>query len=402
MSTGPSYRILGLKPGASLEEIKHAYHGLVKQWHPDLFPGDPREQQLAEEKMREINEAYENLLICLGHRDAGLVKPKGFRPHISIVKGPRRRRRSIGFTYQPLALALIALLAATLMGGLVLWWTTLEDRPPAGAPAPGPASPAARTQDPGPKTRLPGLAPPQNFTLGSTKAEVLKVQGPPTSKYGNTWMYGAASVFFSRGRVIGYENQSGELHLLMLPQPSAAGKTPANYFTLGSTRDEVLAVQGTPTAVRGSSWMYGLSAVEFDGPKVVGYSNLNHNLRVRLQPQSQPSPDAAGSFDVGSTPEDVLAVQGTPTSILGNTWMYGFSTVRFHDGKVSAYNNIGENLRVPRPAPNPESRNPNPETRIKKGVSAEAGKCHNREKLFASPVPQSRPGEDLSASLQGV
>ncbi|MDO8747360.1 MAG: DnaJ domain-containing protein [Thermodesulfovibrionales bacterium] len=55
------FEILGLKPGASFEEAKEAYKDLVKVWHPDRFAHDPTLQQKAQEKLKEINEAYEKL-----------------------------------------------------------------------------------------------------------------------------------------------------------------------------------------------------------------------------------------------------------------------------------------------------------------------------------------------------
>jgi preprotein translocase subunit Sec63 len=51
--------ILGLKPGASEEEITQAYRDLANVWHPDRFVGNPRLQKKAEEKIKEINLAYE-------------------------------------------------------------------------------------------------------------------------------------------------------------------------------------------------------------------------------------------------------------------------------------------------------------------------------------------------------
>jgi len=56
------YLILGLEPGASLREVKVAYRALVKKWHPDQFHHDPHLQQLAEDKLKEINQAYTTLL----------------------------------------------------------------------------------------------------------------------------------------------------------------------------------------------------------------------------------------------------------------------------------------------------------------------------------------------------
>lgn len=54
------YEILGIKEGASQEEIKKAYHKQVKKYHPDKHQDNPL-YELAEEKLREINEAYEYL-----------------------------------------------------------------------------------------------------------------------------------------------------------------------------------------------------------------------------------------------------------------------------------------------------------------------------------------------------
>lgn len=55
------YKVLGIKEGASYDEIKRAYRELVKKYHPDRYWDNPL-SDLAEEKMREINEAYETLM----------------------------------------------------------------------------------------------------------------------------------------------------------------------------------------------------------------------------------------------------------------------------------------------------------------------------------------------------
>ena len=58
------YRILGLKDGASQEEIKKAYYQLAKEHHPDKFVNaSDSDKKYHENKMKEINEAYENLKI---------------------------------------------------------------------------------------------------------------------------------------------------------------------------------------------------------------------------------------------------------------------------------------------------------------------------------------------------
>ncbi len=51
------YKILGVSKDATQEEIKRAYRRLARKYHPDVNPGD----KSAEEKFKEINEAYEVL-----------------------------------------------------------------------------------------------------------------------------------------------------------------------------------------------------------------------------------------------------------------------------------------------------------------------------------------------------
>jgi len=57
-----AYELLGVKPGVSSGELKAAHRDLAKVWHPDRFVHDPRLQEKAQEKLKEINEAYELLV----------------------------------------------------------------------------------------------------------------------------------------------------------------------------------------------------------------------------------------------------------------------------------------------------------------------------------------------------
>ncbi|HEV7179551.1 MAG TPA: DnaJ C-terminal domain-containing protein [Candidatus Baltobacteraceae bacterium] len=52
------YAVLGLQKGAPEKDIKSAYRKLARKWHPDANPTNPKE---AEERFKEISEAYEVL-----------------------------------------------------------------------------------------------------------------------------------------------------------------------------------------------------------------------------------------------------------------------------------------------------------------------------------------------------
>ena len=71
------YEVLGVKEGATEEEIKAAYKELVKKYHPDKYADNPL-SDLAEEKMQEINEAYDMLMKGFNSAGSGSYGSGGY------------------------------------------------------------------------------------------------------------------------------------------------------------------------------------------------------------------------------------------------------------------------------------------------------------------------------------
>ena len=203
------------------------------------------------------------------------------------------------------------------------------------------------------------------FTQGSHRDDVMRIQGTPSSisrfpSLGHeSWRYGTSTVEISLrdGRVTEWNNSSGDLKVRMDAGPNVTGAT---AFTQGSHRDDVMRIQGTPSSISRfpslghESWRYGTSTVEIslrDG-RVTEWNNSSGDLKVRMD--AGPNVTGATAFTQGSHRDDVMRIQGTPSSIsrfpsLGHeSWRYGTSTVEIslRDRRVTEWNNRSGNLKV--------------------------------------------------------
>lgn len=77
------YKVLGVSPDASDDEIKRAYRRLAKQYHPDRNPGDAT----AAKKMQEINAAYEQIKNPEKAQSAGYGAYGGYQQSASGASG---------------------------------------------------------------------------------------------------------------------------------------------------------------------------------------------------------------------------------------------------------------------------------------------------------------------------
>ena len=382
MNLEEAYDILGIPRGASEAGARAAYKDLVAVWHPDRFQNNARLRQKAEAKLKQINVAFQTIEAAgFPKRPPGMASERPTEPQTKAGPSPpesstKRRGSRRRWVFAALVLATLCFLIPKARHERVHQSTPLDPglSTRVGQDEVSPRVPSLKNSTEAPiplvgetlSAPIPNIGPPTAnkgsgpevtsgqasgagraagyFTLGSTEDEVRKVQGTPTRMLGDTWGYEYSSVEFGPdGTVIAYSDIS---HNLKVRVVASSKSQKSGRFTIGSTKDEVLAVQGTPTRVAGDTWGYEYSSVEF-GPDgaVVGYSDISDNLKVRVTPRIKTK--NPGTFTVGSTKDEVLAVQGTPTRVAGDTWGYEYSSVEFGPNRtVVSYANISNNLKV--------------------------------------------------------
>lgn len=121
--------------------------------------------------------------------------------------------------------------------------------------------------------------------------------------------------------------------------PASGTLVTSPSFTLGSTKAEVQAAQGYPSAVNRNSWVYGTSTVYFVGDRVVGWKGtLGFPLKLRIE-AANTERRGKDYFAVGATAAEVAGIQGVPLEVRGDVWAYGPSEVYFRDGRVVGWKN---------------------------------------------------------------
>jgi len=134
--------------------------------------------------------------------------------------------------------------------------------------------------------------PASTWAIGASQADVFQIQGTPTrtSTFQDavTLHYGNSMVQLVGDSVISYANTDGNLKVSMLPVIAAKPEMSSQFWTLGSSRMQVLQVeQETPTAVSRLDnnckevFNFGDSTVTFRQGLVTEYTNNGGNLNVQ-------------------------------------------------------------------------------------------------------------------------
>jgi hypothetical protein len=293
------YRTLGVEPGVTWAQLRKAYKGLVNTWHPDRFQQDPRQKNLAEERTKEITQSYQELAEyykefgVLPHAAKAMETPvtDGLSPQNSpdahpvhenqdieiptVVNTPPKAHKSHWDKLN------VRIMATTVLAGIayLVWQGVPWERPDDLSLTKKPMQQSdGNNIDEDSGQHVPADV--KYFTYGAPLGEVYAIQGVPTKAEQDIWYYGKSKVYFAKGKVLYWEEDPNNPLKAKITQGNE--KTNARFFEKGSSKSEVLAVQGKPDRDAGNVWDYGVSRVYFDKDRVKGWDESPFNpLRIR-------------------------------------------------------------------------------------------------------------------------
>jgi hypothetical protein len=120
-------------------------------------------------------------------------------------------------------------------------------------------------------------------TVGSTRDEVLAQQGTPTASSEDKLVYGTSELYLKEGRVVGWRIDPSSSPIRVKLWPQSPVDPDLEFFTVNSTKDEVLVVQGTPTEFSEDTFKYGDSVVFFSRNRVVNWKNDPGSVPLRAR-----------------------------------------------------------------------------------------------------------------------
>jgi hypothetical protein len=326
-------RALELKADASTVDIENASEVLSKAWNPDRFEDGSPMKAMAEEKLKAINAAYSFLM-------RGSVQAAPFRSEaagerkeapidtVPEPKAPKRARKTRELGYSDGAVRQLRLPMPLLIGcgvvvsGVVVIWLLFKplDSALMRIPVAGKIYADYKT---GVRSGIQELK--NNVGIGTgpnvgTVSAGGTVENPTLEQTAQEADQAAPTPHES---------------VVLRPGLSHAAKRGAlPFITAGLSKSEVIATQGTPTAETGNELDYGNSKLYFKNDALIGWKIAAASpIRVKLWPDAMVDPNLK-SFGVGSTKNEVLVVQGTPTLFSEDTFGYGASEVYFKNGRV--------------------------------------------------------------------
>jgi hypothetical protein len=306
MDLDEAYSVLDVAPGADEEAAREARKTLAKVWHPDRHANDPELQKKAQKKLVDVNTAFKVLRDAnfpppapkpppaaprpppptkaevaakLVHLEANPVKPpKPIDAELAAKLASLEPKRPVDVEPRRVRWWVIALLVAAVGAGTYFAIVKLAAN-----------SSVSEKSDRRPEERpVPPRRTSAKVTLGATEDEVRAALGKPTDAddtFGH-WNYGSSRIEFRNGRVVGWWIRERALAVHLEPSDAdvAARARARGTFGIGSSADEVIALQGTPDQIDPTfhTWHYGGAHVEFDARgNVTSFSDFRNTLRTR-------------------------------------------------------------------------------------------------------------------------
>jgi hypothetical protein len=121
------------------------------------------------------------------------------------------------------------------------------------------------------------------LTVGSTRDEVLSQMGPPTASSDDKLVYGKSELYLKNGCITGWKIDPFANPIRVKLWPDSAVDPTLDFFTIGSTKDDVLVVQGTPTAFSANKYEYAGSVVNFRADQVVSWKSDPGSIPLRAR-----------------------------------------------------------------------------------------------------------------------
>jgi DnaJ domain len=327
---------LGLGTSASAADIEAAYRTLVKVWHPDRFQNDLKLKLAADEKLKEINAAHEFLIAepPTPESFSPAAEPEPSRPQrerpaevpifVSEATRDQELPRGRGYAFAAKILLRILIAGGSIAAMALMWLSadSLLSSSPRSAGVwiqykAGVSSElhafgsrlwtdakenlhATRTENalppalPSPQTNPQHIEPSAHIkpreqaskahpyvTSGLTPLEVLAILGKPTFSSGTRMSYGESEIEFKNGQVVGWkiDPRSPIRVKLWSDRPLAPGTV---VFAVGSSKSDVIALQGTPNVFSDNEFHYGGSVVIFQNDQVVGWKEAPASVQLRV------------------------------------------------------------------------------------------------------------------------
>lgn len=227
------YQILNTKPDCDWHALRRKYKIQIQKWHPDRFEEGSTKKDAAEEKIKELNNAFQQLskyyqknktLPRIEKNQSKTIEqnPTKTRPKPSPYTQHQKSGRPEKNSLKDKTPARVTILAGTIALIYFCFGISTDDNSkPFTTKKLQPIQNQQleynkkTTTEPAINTHLDNeIAKSKSidlkqFTYGSTIGDVIMIQGPPTKIVGDTWYYGESKIYFHKGIVKNWERKLG-------------------------------------------------------------------------------------------------------------------------------------------------------------------------------------------------